>query len=449
MKNYFSIAKKDKDVYTFAEINANIFNIKCMGIIVFAAVFTTILNDLGIFTVEKRVMVPMMFITVAFLLVPMLIFIIHDVIREKSPTILQWKGLKLIIISVTYICFLILCTALSFHAVLLVIIPMLMTAQYRYNKKLLFWVAFATILLVPTSVYGSFFLGVPDRNLIKNALSDADALIIANRFKIATSKRMVEILFHYIMPRMIQVVTVVVLATGISKRNARMLDNQVNLMQVANDELNKRNVMQNKVIEDLASVIETRDIGTGEHVKRTKKYVGIIARELIKYDKYKNLLKDEEIRIIEGAAPLHDVGKIAVPDYILLKPAKLTDEEFEKIKYHAQKGGEMIKNIFSNFADEKLVEKAYNIAIAHHEKWDGKGYPHGLSGEEIPLEARLMAIADVFDALVSDRVYKKAMPPEEAFDIILDGAGTHFDPDIIKILESIKDEFIKAATEEI
>ncbi|MBO4433772.1 MAG: HD domain-containing protein [Clostridia bacterium] len=381
MKNYFSIAKKDKDVYTFAEINANIFNIKCLGIIVFAAVFTTILNDLGIFTVEKRVMVPMMFITVAFLLVPMLIFIIHDVIREKSPTILQWKGLKLIIISVTYICFLILCTALSFHAVLLVIVPMLMTAQYRYNKKLLFWVAFATILLVPISVYGSFFLGVPDRNLIKNALSDADALIIANRFKIATSKRMVEILFHYIMPRMIQVVTVVVLATGISKRNARMLDNQVNLMQVANDELNKRNVMQNKVIEDLASVIETRDIGTGEHVKRTKKYVGIIARELIKYDKYKSLLKDEEIEIIEGAAPLHDVGKIAVPDYILLKPAKLTDEEFEKIKYHAQKGGEMIKNIFSNFADEKLVEKAYNIAIAHHEKWDGKGYPHGLSGE--------------------------------------------------------------------
>ena len=144
---------------------------------------------------------------------------------------------------------------------------------------------------------------------------------------------------------------------------------------------------------------------------------------------------------------IHDVGKIAVPDYILLKPDKLTDEEFEKIKLHAQKGGEMIKGIFSNFADEELLEQAYNIAIAHHEKWNGKGYPKGLCGEDIPLEARLMAIADVFDALVSDRVYKKAIPPEEAFNIIISGAGNHFDPDIIEILVSIKDDFIAAAKE--
>ena len=449
MKNYFSLAKENKDIYTFAEINANIFNIKALGFIVMAAVLVTVLNEIGIFTVEKQVMIPMMIITLLFLFIPMAVFIIHDVVLKKNPSILEWKGLKLIIISVTYISFLILCVALSFHAVLMSIVPLLMTAQYRYNKKLAFWVAFATILLVPVSIYGAFFLGVPDRNLIKHLLSDSEALIIENRFKIVSSKRMVEILFHYIMPRIIQVITIVVLAMGISKRNARMLDKQENLMKMANDELNKRNAMQNKVIEDLASVIETRDIGTGEHVKRTKKYVGIIARELMKYDKYKELLDENTIKIIEGAAPLHDVGKIAVPDYILLKPDKLSHEEFEQIKLHAQKGGEMIEKIFSNFADEELVEKAYNIAIAHHEKWNGCGYPNGISGEDIPLEARLMAIADVFDALVSDRVYKKAIPPEDAFNIIIEGAGNHFDPDIIKILISIKDEFIAAASEEI
>ena len=259
---------------------------------------------------------------------------------------------------------------------------------------------------------------------------------------------MTEILFHYVMPRILQMVTLLILTIGISKRNARMLDRQESLMQVAQEEMEKRNAMQSKVIEDLASVIETRDIGTGQHVKRTKKYVGIIARELRKLDKYKDVLTDATIKDIENAAPLHDVGKIAVPDYILLKPGKLSDEEFEKIKTHSSKGGEMIQNIFANFADKTILDRAFNIATAHHEKWNGKGYPKGLEGEEIPIEARLMAIADVFDALVSDRVYKKAIPPKEAFDIIVEGSGTHFDPEIIDAIIRIEDEFIAAALED-
>ncbi|MBR4909790.1 MAG: HD domain-containing protein [Clostridia bacterium] len=448
MKKDFSVAKNNNDIYTLAEINANLFNLKCLGIIALAAVLVEVLNEFKIFTVERAVMLPMMIVTIIFAMIPVSAYFIHDRLLKKTPSLLEWKGLKLIIISVTYVGFVLICVALSFHAVLMTVVPVLMTAQYRYNRKLSFWVAFATILLVPISIYGAFFFGVPDRNLIKGALSDADSLIIANRFRIYSGKRMIEILFHYIMPRIIQVVTVVILSIGISKRNARMLDRQVDLMRMAKDEMEKRSTMQNKVIEDLASVIETRDIGTGEHVKRTKKYVGIIARELKKYDKYRDILTDDVINDIESAAPLHDVGKIAVPDNILLKPGKLTDEEFEKIKCHSQKGGEMIENIFGNLADKNMLDRAFNIAVAHHEKWNGSGYPEGLKGEDIPIEARLMAIADVFDALVSDRVYKKAMPPEEAFDLITDGAGTHFDPDIVKILESIKDDFIKAATEE-
>ena len=448
MKNYFSIARNNKDIYTVAEINANIFNLKSLGVLMLACVLTEIMNLLNIFTVEKKLMLILMLSTLVLLLVPISVYLIHDLVLKRTPSILEWKGLKLLIISVTYVAFVVLCITLSFHAVLVMTVPALMTAQYRYNRKLALWISFASIILVPVSIYGSYFFGVPDRNLIKGALSDSDALIIANRFTIYTSQRMTEILFHYVMPRILQMVTLLILTIGISKRNARMLDRQESLMQVAQEEMEKRNAMQSKVIEDLASVIETRDIGTGQHVKRTKKYVGIIARELRKLDKYKDVLTDATIKDIENAAPLHDVGKIAVPDYILLKPGKLSDEEFEKIKTHSSKGGEMIQNIFANFADKTILDRAFNIATAHHEKWNGKGYPKGLEGEEIPIEARLMAIADVFDALVSDRVYKKAIPPKEAFDIIVEGSGTHFDPEIIDAIIRIEDEFIAAALED-
>ncbi len=445
MKNDFLIAKNNKEIDTLAEINANIFNLKCLGVLIFACILTEALNEIKVFTVEKALMRPMIFGIIIFLLAPILAYLIHDLMLKKTPSLLEWKGLKMLIVSVTYMAFVVICIFLSFHATLVMSVPILMTSQYRYNKKLIFAISLASIMLVPISIYGSYFFGVPDRNLIKGALSEADSLIIANRFKIYSSKRMVEILFHYVMPQILEMVTVIILATGISKRNARMLDTQANLAKTAHDEMEKRNTMQSKVIEDLASVIETRDIGTGEHVKRTKKYVELLAKELKKRDKYKDVLTDGVIADIVSAAPLHDVGKIAVPDSLLLKPGKLTDDEFEEIKKHAQKGGEMIESIFANFADEGLITRAYNIANSHHEKWNGSGYPRGLSGDDIPIEGRLMAIADVFDALVSDRVYKKAMPPEEAFAIIVSDAGTHFDPEIVDALMNVKDEFIKAA----
>lgn len=447
MKNYFTTVKENKDNYTSAEINANIFNIKCLGVLVFACILTEILNELRIFTVEKPLMRSMILGILILLFVPITTFLIHDFTLKKTPSLLEWRGLKTLLISVTYLAFVVLCIALSFHATLVMIVPVLMTAQYRYNKKLLLVVSIASIILVPVSIYGSYFFGVPDRNLIKGALSDADSLIIANRFKIYSSKRMVEIFFHYVMPRILEMVTVIILAAGISKRNARMLDRQENLAKTAREEMEKRNTLQGKVIEDLASVIETRDIGTGAHVKRTKRYVELLAKELKTHDKYKNVLTDKVIADIVSAAPLHDVGKIAVPDQLLLKPGKLTEEEFEKIKSHSKKGGEMIESIFANFADEGLLERASNIATSHHEKWNGSGYPQGLCGDSIPIEARIMAVADVFDALVSDRVYKKAIPPKEAFAIIVKDAGTHFDPEIVEALMNLKEEFVKAATE--
>ena len=148
---------------------------------------------------------------------------------------------------------------------------------------------------------------------------------------------------------------------------------------------------------------------------------------------------------MESAAALHDIGNIAVSDTILLKPGRLTPEEFDKMKIHTTKGGELVKEFFTHFKEEHFYEDAYDIAMYHHEKWDGTGYPTGLKGEEIPLAARIMAVADVFDALTSKRVYKDAMSPEQAFDIIFKEAGTHFDPELVEVLKTIKDEFIAEA----
>ncbi len=141
-------------------------------------------------------------------------------------------------------------------------------------------------------------------------------------------------------------------------------------------------------------------------------------------------------------APLHDVGKIVVSDKILKKPGKLTPEEFEKIKKHASAGGKVIRQILKGITDEDYIEFASDIATAHHEKWDGSGYPNNLSGEDIPLSARIMAIADVFDALISERCYKKAMPVDKAVSIIKEGAGKHFDPKLVDVFVRHLDEFL-------
>jgi response regulator RpfG family c-di-GMP phosphodiesterase len=216
----------------------------------------------------------------------------------------------------------------------------------------------------------------------------------------------------------------------------------IELSDEAAREMEKRNLMQSRVIEDLAAVIETRDSETGGHIIRTKKYVNMILNQMQNDPKYKDILDEDYIMNITNSAPLHDVGKIAITDRILLKPGRLDKEEFEEMKKHSSKGGEMIKNIFSNLDDENLSKISYDIALSHHERWDGNGYPNGIKGEEIPLPARVMAVADVYDAITSKRVYKDSIPPEEAFEIIVNGSGTQFDPDIIRNVIEIKQELI-------
>ena len=198
--------------------------------------------------------------------------------------------------------------------------------------------------------------------------------------------------------------------------------------------------MQNHTIESLSNLVENRDEDTGEHVRRTRAYVELLAVQMMKNGHYPDVLTPRFIRFLKRAAPMHDIGKIVVPDEILKKPGRLTQPEFDQIKRHASEGGRIVHEILDGYEDPEYIQITADIATHHHEKWDGTGYPEGLKGEEIPLCARIMAIADVFDALVSPRIYKSPMSYDEAFQIIESGSGTHFDPIVVKEFLEIREK---------
>jgi len=189
--------------------------------------------------------------------------------------------------------------------------------------------------------------------------------------------------------------------------------------------------IQDVTIQAMASLAETRDNETGNHIRRTQNYVKLLAELLCQHPRFRHFLNEETIRLLFKSAPLHDIGKIGIPDHILLKPGRFTPEEFEIMKTHTTLGRDAIQH-----AEEQLgmsvgfLHLAKEIAYSHQEKWDGSGYPQGLAADAIPISARLMAVADVYDALISRRIYKPQMPHEKAVQIIRDGRGTHFDPDI-------------------
>ncbi len=210
-------------------------------------------------------------------------------------------------------------------------------------------------------------------------------------------------------------------------------------IQVRNEKLIE---VQNNTIIGMANLIENRDGDTGEHIKRTSMYVEKLARSAQEMRYCSNILTDRYITLLIKAAPMHDIGKIVVPDAVLQKPGRLTDEEFEQIKIHASEGARIIQEVLGNIEEKEYVDIAAEVAEGHHERWDGSGYPQGLKESDIPISARIMAIADVFDALVSKRCYKDAMPPEEAFAYIEKMAGTHFDPVLSKLFLKMKDEII-------
>ena len=196
------------------------------------------------------------------------------------------------------------------------------------------------------------------------------------------------------------------------------------------------------VIFGLAKLAESRDPETGAHLERVQNYSRTLARDLARLPKYSSVMNSEFVRLIYLTSPLHDIGKVSIPDVILLKPARLPEAEFKVMELHTKFGAETLSASLAEFPDAKFLEMARDIAMCHHEKFDGSGYPNGLSGEDIPLAARIVTVADVYDALVSKRVYKPSMTHEQAKNLILRDAGNHFDPDMVDAFIRCEDKFL-------
>ena len=201
--------------------------------------------------------------------------------------------------------------------------------------------------------------------------------------------------------------------------------------------------IQDVTILAMASLAETRDNETGNHIRRTQLYVFTLAEKLKTHPRFANFLTEHTIKLLFKSVPLHDIGKVGIPDRILLKPGKLTPEEFEIMKTHTTLGRDAIVTAERRLGvNVDFLTYAKEVACSHQEKWNGSGYPEGLAGDAIPISARLMAVGDVYDALISRRPYKEPMPHNQAVQLIIDGRGTHFDPDIVDAFIALQDDFL-------
>ena len=324
----------------------------------------------------------------------------------------------------------------------------------KYQLKIVFpWFAFCLIVNIVCSIFGWVFYfddageyhrGVAFMLYISTYIASLVYMIVAlfivgKKFRhrdIGTIIMVLVILTAGILPMSLRQLHVAYAAVGMAATLCFVFYNDLVQQDMRVDLIEsqkKISRIQRHTVSGLANLIESRDTETGLHVVRTSAYAKALAQCAREDGVYTDKIDDHFIDLLYALAPMHDVGKILVSDTILKKPGRLTPEEFEEIKKHAEYGGTVVRQILSDITDEEYVEFASNIATYHHEKWNGSGYPKGLKGEDIPLEARIMAFADVFDALVSKRCYKEPVDVEVAFHIINKDAGAHFDPELTKV----------------
>lgn len=230
------------------------------------------------------------------------------------------------------------------------------------------------------------------------------------------------------------------------KTHMLLKEHRDHLEEKVKQQSNLLDITQDVTIEIAGKLAEYRDEETGEHITRTKNYLRLLVDQTRQLKKSASRIMDDRyINLLIKSAPLHDIGKVAIPDHILLKPGKLTIPEFEIIKKHTVYGRDIIMNSARHLGRDSFLAIAQEITYSHHEKWDGTGYPEGLKGNDIPLAGRLMALADVYDALISRRIYKPAFSHEKAVRIITQQKGTHFDPDLVEVFLSCEQQFHEIA----
>ncbi|MCI7768037.1 MAG: HD domain-containing protein [Oscillospiraceae bacterium] len=372
------------------------------------ALFTVIyiLNVAGIFIIDKPVMTAAYCISAVLLLLPKLL-------NKLCGT--SAKYLKYLYVLFADLFLLVMTSTLTYHVVVIYAYPIAIAGLY-FSEKITKLSTVGTLAVTTAGQFIAFYIG---RN---------------NDHNFQTLNKLV--LFS-VLPRFLTLLSFAALLLLLTRRTSKLLsDDADNYEQLVSH--------NQEMICGFATLVENRDENTGGHIKRTSIYAEMLSRELQRTGQYSDIINDEFIECLAMVAPLHDIGKIAIPDSILCKPGKLTDEEFDIMKSHSAKGGEIIMGVFIHSSDENYKKMAYEVARYHHEKWNGRGYPEGLSGTDIPLSARIMAVADVFDAVSEKRCYRDAMPLEKCFEIISEGSGRDFDPVLAEAFLNIREKVTAA-----
>lgn len=402
-------------VYTESEAENNKYTAELMLVFLFLFYILFMLNEFDFFLVDKLVM------RVAFITNFVCVSIIA--ILALIPQTAESEKTKYAILTLSSVFTLVLMSALNFHAIIVMTVPMVVALSY-HSKKISIYALICTVIcggLAP--VLGIFlhtwqadFFGVllyaTDPSLASGELSKFVPAILkgVGPYQVAIS--------YIALPQVVYGFMLGIAIIINNKRKRKQYIGQYKRIIASRD----------SVLVAIADLVENRDLNTGGHIKRTRQVVEILTKTLSEAPEFRDILTEDYCDTIINTAAMHDLGKIAIPDGILNKPGKLTPEEFEIIKTHSTKSCEIVKSVLKGLQDDEFNRIAANIALYHHEKYDGSGYPEGLKGDDIPLEARIMAIADVYDALVSERCYKEPIPHDKAYVIIKESMGSHFDP---------------------
>lgn len=382
------------------QANAVVAKVMRLTFLIFTLIY--LLNLTGIFVIDSAIMTVSYICSAVLLLVPTLLV---NILRQENAYI-KYVNVSVAAIFVTF-----LSITLTYHVVVLYVYPIAIASLY-FSRQLNVVATILTVVGVSLGQLGAFYW---------QTVQDDNFLTLDY------------VLTFGILPRALVLIAIAAIFTMLSDRTAKLL---LNLLGA--EKRLKRS--HREMVMGFATLVENKDGSTGWHIKRTTSYVKLLAEELRNRGLYREELTDEYLENLYRAAPMHDIGKIAVPDVVLQKPGKLTDEEFEVIKCHTRRGGEIITETFGHLENEKYTKMAHDVARYHHEKWNGTGYPDGLDGKSIPLCARIMAIADVFDAVSEKRCYRDAMPLERCFEIISEGSGHAFEPLLVETFLDIRDQ---------
>ena len=397
--------KSEKAILVENEREANRIVAKVMAVtfVIFTMVY--MLNLMGVFVIDATIMMVSYIGSGILLLLP--IVLTYGVHFEKGcMKYINVVGAALFVMMISI--------TLTYHVVVIYVYPIAIASLY-FSKKLNIIATALTTVGVSVGQIMAFYT---------NPLLDDNY------------SNLYEVVVWGIIPRGLILIAIAVIFTKLCTRTVALLGKMIHAVE-------GQEKYHNEMVMGFATLVENKDGSTGGHIRRTSLYVKLLAEELSRRGLYEDVLTEEYVDNLCKAAPMHDIGKIAVPDNILQKPGKLTDEEYDRMKQHSVKGGEIVKATFGHLEDEAYTQMAYEVARFHHEKWNGKGYPEGLKEREIPLAARIMAIADVFDAVSEKRCYRDAMPLDKCFDIILEGSGKDFEPLLVEVFLDIRDEVEK------